>query len=445
MTADDAGRDQEKNRDPQKRQNADPGMGSWSESTYLGKTRTTAGTQDRTMDSPGGEAFADPTRRFGEREKPSEGGPFYEDARRRSRRRAYREDEYGRRGEYGRGVTYGSHMGNPVERAGYELQPGIDFPGSRYDYGRVREYDRDRDDDRDLAHERFARDYGTEDRRRWEADDFDREPGAWREHPRPGRSYFEEFRESAARRSRPQGWWSDVEERQRQFEAMARQRGVAGRGFYGPTQMEGTFYDPIGYARMHSERSGMPYGSMTYGPTYGMTGWEHAGAYGGEYPRRGKGRRTRWEREELMAGEIMTKDVKAATGNDTLEAVARIMKDENCGIVPVVDENRRLIGVVTDRDTVIRALAEGRPVNQVKVSEVMTGDVEAVTPDTGVSEVTELMGRKQVRRVPVVDRRDRLAGIISMADIANRADYDQELQDSLERISARRSFWKLMQ
>jgi CBS domain-containing protein len=108
-----------------------------------------------------------------------------------------------------------------------------------------------------------------------------------------------------------------------------------------------------------------------------------------------------------------------------------------------VDENRKLLGVVTDRDIVLRTLGEGRNLSQVKVGDVMSDDVEAVTADEGLREVIELMGRKQIRRVPVVDRRDRLIGIISMADIANRADYDEALQATLERISSRRSFWSL--
>ena len=73
----------------------------------------------------------------------------------------------------------------------------------------------------------------------------------------------------------------------------------------------------------------------------------------------------------------------------------------------------------------------------------MTDDVSAVTEDEPLTSVLDLMGRKQIRRVPVVDRNDRLLGIISMADIAHRADYDEDLQDAFERISSRRSFWSL--
>jgi CBS domain-containing protein len=152
-------------------------------------------------------------------------------------------------------------------------------------------------------------------------------------------------------------------------------------------------------------------------------------------------RRSRWQREPLTATEVMTRDPKTVTRDTPLQEVARIMKDENVGIVPVTDEQRRLLGVVTDRDIVVRTLAEGKSPMAMKAGDVMSDDVEAVTPDEELRNVIELMGRKQVRRVPVVDRDDRLLGIISLGDLATRADYDEDLQEALENISARRSFW----
>jgi CBS domain-containing protein len=152
-------------------------------------------------------------------------------------------------------------------------------------------------------------------------------------------------------------------------------------------------------------------------------------------------RRSRWQREPLAARDIMTRNVKGVMRDTTLREAAQVMKDENCGIVPVVDQNMRLLGVLTDRDIVMRTLRDDRPLGQVRVSEVMTDEVECVTADERLTDVIDLMGHRQIRRVPVVDREDRLVGIISMGDIATRADYDEDLQDSLERISSRRSFW----
>ncbi|MBI2897286.1 MAG: CBS domain-containing protein [Deltaproteobacteria bacterium] len=152
-------------------------------------------------------------------------------------------------------------------------------------------------------------------------------------------------------------------------------------------------------------------------------------------------RRPRWTREPMTAGEIMTVGVRTVLRPTSVREIAEIMRDENCGIVPVVDEDKKLVGVVTERDIVLRGHAEGKDVRELKADDVMTADCDCVTADEEITEVIELMGKKQVRRIPVVDRHDRLLGIISMSDIASRADYDEELQEALERISARRSFW----
>ena len=155
---------------------------------------------------------------------------------------------------------------------------------------------------------------------------------------------------------------------------------------------------------------------------------------------RGQGRRF-WQREPLAARDVMTRMPKTVTRGSPLREAAVVMRDENCGVVPVVDSDGRLQGILTDRDIVVRGLVGER--GQLSIEEVMTDDVSAVTEDEPLTSVLDLMGRKQVRRVPVVDRNDRLLGIISMADIANRADYDEDLQDAFERISSRRSFWSL--
>jgi CBS domain-containing protein len=163
-----------------------------------------------------------------------------------------------------------------------------------------------------------------------------------------------------------------------------------------------------------------------------------------ERPRmRERGRRGRlWEREPATARDIMTPNPKGVRRDASLRDVAQIMRDENCGVVPVCDDNQRLIGLITDRDMVMRTVNETqKPWTACKVGDVMTDEVEAVTPETPVREIIQLMGRKQVRRVPVVDRNDRLVGMISMADVATRANEDDDLQEALDRISKRRSFW----
>ncbi|NOJ80128.1 CBS domain-containing protein [Myxococcus xanthus] len=157
--------------------------------------------------------------------------------------------------------------------------------------------------------------------------------------------------------------------------------------------------------------------------------------------RDGRARTGRWHHEALLAREVMTRNVRTARPESPLRDIARIMKDESCGVVPIVDERGRLVGIVTDRDLVVRAFTGGRSPEQLRASDVMTDDVEAVTPDDTLHDVIGLMGRRQLRRIPVVERDDSIVGIISLGDIALRADHDEELQQALERISSKRSFW----
>ncbi len=149
----------------------------------------------------------------------------------------------------------------------------------------------------------------------------------------------------------------------------------------------------------------------------------------------------RWQREPLTARDVMTRNVRSVRRDSPLREVARIMKDEDCGVVPIIDEQGRLVGLVTDRDLALRAFAGGTSPEQLRAADVMTEDVEAVTLDESLHGLIDIMARRQIRRLPVIERDDRLVGIISLGDIAQRADTDEELQRALERISARRSFW----
>jgi CBS domain-containing protein len=148
-----------------------------------------------------------------------------------------------------------------------------------------------------------------------------------------------------------------------------------------------------------------------------------------------------WQREPLTAMEIMTTDPKAVPREASLVEAAASMRTANVGVLPVVDRDHRLVGLVTDRDIVVRGCASGRPVADLRVSDVMSQEVAAVRPHDPVRRVLEVMGDERVRRVPVVDEEGRLLGLVSIADIASRADYDRELQEAFERIASRRSFW----
>jgi CBS domain-containing protein len=149
----------------------------------------------------------------------------------------------------------------------------------------------------------------------------------------------------------------------------------------------------------------------------------------------------RWRKGGQIARDVMTRNPKTARPNDSLQQVAQLMIDEDTGIVPVVEEDNRLIGVITDRDIVCRLVARNIDLRSAKAADAMTDDVECVTEQHSLHDVLDLMSDHQVRRVPVVARGDRLVGIISMADIAREADVDEELQETFDDISSRRGFW----
>ena len=142
----------------------------------------------------------------------------------------------------------------------------------------------------------------------------------------------------------------------------------------------------------------------------------------------------------MRCSEIMTRDVRTATREMTLRDVAVMMRDGDMGSVPVV-EGGRLVGIVTDRDIVVRCVAEGRDTST-PVSEAMTTEIFSVKPDDFAFEAVRLMGDKQVRRVAVVSEDGQLAGIISMADVALETEDELEIAETLEEISSGSAFWR---
>jgi CBS domain-containing protein len=118
-----------------------------------------------------------------------------------------------------------------------------------------------------------------------------------------------------------------------------------------------------------------------------------------------------------FARDVMTPDPACCSPNTTLDQVAKMMAQNDCGEIPVIDTSNRPIGVVTDRDIVIRAVADGHNPSGFPVEKVMTKSVVTVTPDTPLSEVIAVMEEHQIRRVPVVDEGGCCTGIIAQADI----------------------------
>lgn len=170
-------------------------------------------------------------------------------------------------------------------------------------------------------------------------------------------------------------------------------------------------------------------------------------------------------RSRLLCRDIMTRDVAVVTRGTTLQDVARMMLEEDTGIIPVVEatdvadvidesnvdeatrkrgrlhSNGKLVGLITDRDIVVRAVAEGRDAGTTRVEEVMTSEIHTANPNDRVIDVIRKMGDKQVRRIPLVDENGNLRGIISMADVALETEEDRELAEALEEISSGASFW----
>jgi CBS domain-containing protein len=141
----------------------------------------------------------------------------------------------------------------------------------------------------------------------------------------------------------------------------------------------------------------------------------------------------------IRCREIMTSSVKTATRDMTLREVAIMMRDGDVGSVPVVEDGK-LIGIVTDRDIVVRSIADGKDASS-PVGEALTTEIYSVRPDDFVFEAVRLMGDKQVRRVPVVDEAGALAGIIAMADVALEMEDEREIAETLEEISSGSAFW----
>jgi CBS domain-containing protein len=122
----------------------------------------------------------------------------------------------------------------------------------------------------------------------------------------------------------------------------------------------------------------------------------------------------------ILCRELMTKEVVTCTGDMSAREVAELLGRRDIGSLPVVDNDGHLVGIVTDRDLVIRVMARDLPPGETPVSEVMSTELVTVNADDEVDEATEKMMQRQVRRVFVVTGDGSLLGVIAQADIASR-------------------------
>ena len=132
--------------------------------------------------------------------------------------------------------------------------------------------------------------------------------------------------------------------------------------------------------------------------------------------------------------DIMTDEVVTETVRDNIYEVAVKMKENDTGFIPVV-EGDKLLGVITDRDLVIRCMAEKRP-NSTAVDEIMTRGIKTASREMSVDEAAELMAEQQIRRLPVTEG-DRLIGIVSIGDLAVRNIFADNAGEALSEISER--------
>jgi CBS domain-containing protein len=129
----------------------------------------------------------------------------------------------------------------------------------------------------------------------------------------------------------------------------------------------------------------------------------------------------------MQVSEIMTKHPAYATPDTSLRVIAQMMVENDCGCIPVVEseETRTPIGMITDRDIVVRTVAENINPLDYQAEDIMTGGIVTVTPETSLEECCNLMESKQIRRVAVIDDAGKLCGMLAQADIAINASTDK--------------------
>ncbi len=131
--------------------------------------------------------------------------------------------------------------------------------------------------------------------------------------------------------------------------------------------------------------------------------------------------------------DIMSTDVRTIQPQESLRRAAHCMQELDVGALPVCD-GERLLGMLTDRDIVVRAIADGLDPDQACVSDVMSGDLEYCTADQDTEDAKRLMGARQLRRLPIIDANRKLVGIVSLGDLAVRdtGPIDDALRDISE-------------
>lgn len=149
----------------------------------------------------------------------------------------------------------------------------------------------------------------------------------------------------------------------------------------------------------------------------------------------------------MRVEQLMSRNIRPCGPEDTLQAAARIMWEQDCGCAPVVEQNDgdRVVGMLTDRDICMGAYTQCRPLQDITVKTVMAKNVCSCRPTDSIAVALKIMEANQIRRVPVVDDENRLLGLVSLADLAREAAYehaaarkdvtDAQIGEALEAIS----------
>ena len=137
----------------------------------------------------------------------------------------------------------------------------------------------------------------------------------------------------------------------------------------------------------------------------------------------------------MIVSDVMTTDVTSCKQTDNLAVCAAHMKALNVGAMPILDGDSNLVGILTDRDIAVRAVAEGIDPNIALVGNYMSPNPITINPDIDVDDAAEIMADNQVRRLPVIDNANRLIGMVSLGDLAVDVGEEDVLAETLEEIS----------
>lgn len=124
----------------------------------------------------------------------------------------------------------------------------------------------------------------------------------------------------------------------------------------------------------------------------------------------------------MKVSDLMTREVRACYRNDSLNRAAQLMWENDCGAIPVIDADARVVGMLTDRDICMAAYTQGIPLVDASVASAMSPNVCVCNPSDNIASAAQLMRERQIRRLPVVDEAQQLVGILSMSEIVREAD-----------------------